>query len=56
MIRQWLRARQWLLLLLGLSNLTSHAIAAGISLDLGSSGQYVARWDTRGLLPFTAKA
>jgi hypothetical protein len=55
MTRQWLRARQWLLLSLGLSSLTTHASAAGISLDLGSTGQYVVRWDARGLPPFTAK-
>lgn len=56
MTRQWLRARQWLLLSLGFSSLTMHVSAAGISLDLGSTGQYVARWDARGLPPFTAKA
>jgi hypothetical protein len=41
MTRRWLGVRQWLLLSLGLSSLTTHATAAGISLDLSSSGQHV---------------
>lgn len=41
MTRQRLGSSSRILLTLGLSSLTHHVVAAGIALDLDSSGQYV---------------